>query len=63
VEVREAGNEVVALIEHGGKIKRTDVPLRQPMGIVASDFRNGRVGSLRFFQTWEEALEAAGLRE
>jgi ketosteroid isomerase-like protein len=61
VELRDAGDSVVALIEHGGKIKGTDVPIHQPMGNVYSDFRQGQVGRARFFQTWREALEAAGL--
>jgi ketosteroid isomerase-like protein len=52
VELRDAGDSVVALIEHGGKIKGTDVPIRQPMGIVYSDFREGgQVGEARTFQT------------
>ena len=64
VELREAGDSVVALIEHGGKIKGTDVPVHQPMGIVYSDFREGeQIGRARFFQTCREALDAAGLRE
>jgi ketosteroid isomerase-like protein len=65
VEVRDAGDSVVALAEHGGKIKGTDTPLRQPMGIVLSDFRQRPVQARRvhFFQTWREALEAAGLSE
>jgi ketosteroid isomerase-like protein len=65
IDVRDAGDSVVALLEHGGKIKGTDNPIRQPMGIVISDFREGgRVaGRGQFFQTWREALEAAGLQE
>ena len=62
-ELRDAGDRVVALIEHGGKIKGTDTPLHQPMGIIYSDFRGGQIGGARFFQTWREALEAAGLQE
>jgi ketosteroid isomerase-like protein len=64
IELRDAGDAVVALIEHGGKIKGTNVPIRQQMGVVASDFRHGqRVGRFNFFETWREALEAAGLSE
>jgi ketosteroid isomerase-like protein len=64
VEVRDAGDSVVALIEHGGKIKGTDNALRQPMGVVFSDLRDGKTaGRIHFFQTWGEALEAAGLSE
>ena len=63
IEFRDAGDSVVALIEHGGKIKGTDTQLRQPMGLVYTDFRHGKIGELRAFQTWREALEAAGLSE
>jgi ketosteroid isomerase-like protein len=63
MELRDAGGSVVALIEHGGKIKGTDDPIKQPMGNVCSDFRQGKIGKAQFFQTWREALEAAGLSE
>jgi ketosteroid isomerase-like protein len=64
VELHDAGDAVVALIEHGGKVKGTDDPIRQPMGVVYSDFRvEERVGRAHFFQTWREALAAAGLSE
>jgi ketosteroid isomerase-like protein len=63
VELHDAGDSVVALIEHGGKIKGTDDPIKQPMGTVYSDFRQGQIGKAHFFQTWREALEAAGLSE
>jgi ketosteroid isomerase-like protein len=64
IDVRDAGDSVVALLEHGGKIKGTDSLIRQPMGLVISDFREGRVaGRVHFFQTWREALKAAGLSE
>ena len=63
IEVRDAGASAVALIEHGGLIKGTDTPLRQPMGVVFSDFRGKRAGRFDAYQTWREALEAAGLSE
>ena len=43
-ELLDAGDSVVALIEHGGKIKGTNVPVHQPMGIVYSNFRQGQSG-------------------
>jgi ketosteroid isomerase-like protein len=61
LELREAGNSVVALFEHSGRIKGTDAPMRQPMGAVYSHIRDGKIGEARFFQSWNEALEAAGL--
>ena len=59
----DAGDKVVALIYHRGRIKDTDMPISQPIGVVWSQFRDGLVGEGRFFLTWAEALEAAGLSD
>ena len=60
-EIRDLGDTVVLLGEISGVIKGTNVPIRQPMGKVASDFRGGRIGRTRFFSSWEESLQAAGV--
>ena len=62
-EIRDCGDKVVWLGEISGRIKGSRVPVHQPMGSVASDFRGGKIGKARFFPSWEEALEAAGLSE
>jgi ketosteroid isomerase-like protein len=62
-EIRPEGTRVVAFAEMTGRIKGTDVPIRQPIGIVSSDFREGMMCEVRFFLTWHEALEAVGLAE
>jgi ketosteroid isomerase-like protein len=62
-EIRDAGDQVVALVEMTGRIKDSDAPVHMVQGIVASDFRAGTVADLRFFNSWQEALEAAGLEE
>jgi ketosteroid isomerase-like protein len=62
-ELREAGDSVVALFEHGGRVRATETTISQRMGAVFSDFRDGRIGQARFFQTWRETLDAAGLSE
>ena len=36
-------------------------PVRQPIGVVYSDFRDGQIGEASFFRSWPEALAAAGL--
>ena len=46
-----------------GRIKGSDVPIRQPLGTVYSDFRAGMVGEVRNFLTWRQARESVGLRE
>lgn len=60
-DLREAGDSVVALIWQTGRIKGGGSPIRQAIGAVYSDFRDGKIGESRFFRSWEEALEAAGL--
>jgi hypothetical protein len=45
-----------------GKAKGSGVPIAQPLGWICSDFRDGQIGEVRFFLTWEETLEAAGFR-
>jgi ketosteroid isomerase-like protein len=62
-EFRELGNKIVALTVLTGQIKGSGDLVRQPVGAVYGDFRDGRSGEAYFFQSWEEALEAAGLRE
>ena len=62
-ESRDLGDKVLWLGEMSGTIKGSDVPIRQPMGSVAWDFRDGKIGRASFFPSWEEALEAAGLSE
>src|SRR5260370_32155428 len=43
-EVRPVGERVLALYEATGRIRHSDLPLRQPVGIVLSAFRNGTIG-------------------
>jgi ketosteroid isomerase-like protein len=60
-EIRDAGDQVVALVEMTGRIKGSGVPISMRQGMVASDFRGGTVADVRFFDSWHEALKAAGL--
>jgi ketosteroid isomerase-like protein len=62
-ELRDAGTRVVSLVDMIGRIKPSGVPIRQPMGVVHSDIRDGMLGEARFFLTWQQALEAVGLSE
>jgi ketosteroid isomerase-like protein len=62
-EIRDLGDHVLVLGAIAGRIKGSGVPIRQPLGYVCSDFRNGQFGEAHFFLTWKEALKAAGLRE
>jgi hypothetical protein len=62
-ELRDAGDVVVALVEMTARTKGTSVPIRGPLGVVHADFRDDLIGETRYFATWQEALEAAGLSE
>ena len=63
-ETREAGDRVVALIVQRGVTREAGVAISDRIGAVYSDFReNGDIGEVRFFPSWDEALEAAGLSE
>jgi hypothetical protein len=61
-ETRGVQEEVLALAEMTGRIKDSGTPIRKPIGIVASNFRGAMIGKVRFFITWQQALEAVGLK-
>lgn len=62
-EFQDHGSKVVALGTIGGLIKVTGAPLRQPVGVVYSGFRNGLIGEMHFFTTRAQALKAVGMEE
>lgn len=62
-DIRDLGDKVLWLGEASGTIKDSNVSISQPLASVAWDFRGGRTGKVRFYPSWEEALEAAGLSE
>ena len=62
-ELHDGGDAVVALIELTGETKSSAIPMRMQIGVVSSEFTDGRVARQRLFSSWEEALEAAGLEE
>jgi len=62
-EIRDLGDKVVGLGEFSGSIRGSNVPVHQPMGFIAWDFRGGKIGKARFFPSWEEALDGVGVRE
>jgi ketosteroid isomerase-like protein len=62
-EVRDLGDKVVALGELSGLIRGSDAPVRQPIGSIVWDFRDGKIGKVRNFPSWEQTLEAARLPE
>ena len=54
---------MIALLEMTGRIKGSSLPIQQPIGAVHGGFHDGLIGETRYFLTWREALEAAGLSE
>jgi ketosteroid isomerase-like protein len=60
-EIRAVGDRVLALYEATGRIKGSGLPIRQPIGIVLSRFREGTIGEVRSYFSWSEAREAVGL--
>jgi ketosteroid isomerase-like protein len=62
-DIRDAGSRVVAHAVMTGETKNSAVSPRQPIGIVFSDFRDGMIGEVRYFPSWQQALKAVGLAE
>jgi hypothetical protein len=62
-DIRDAGDSVVVLVEATGRINGSDVPIETQAGVVYADFAKGMIGSTRYFLSWQDALEAAGLRD
>lgn len=60
-EMRDLGEEVLVLAEANALIKTTGAPIRQPYAMVYSDFRDGKIGEVRFYLSWEEGLARCGL--
>jgi ketosteroid isomerase-like protein len=58
----DAGDQVVALVVQRGRIKGSADPVEQMIGYVW-EVRNGKGVRVQVYFSWEEALEAAGLRE
>ena len=48
-EIRAVGEQVLALYEANDRIRASGMPIRQPVGIVVSDFRDGRIGKVRSY--------------
>ena len=61
-EVRDLGDEVLAIGGINMRARGSGVDLKEPMGWVL-EFRDGRVARMRFYAQPAEALEAVGLRE
>jgi ketosteroid isomerase-like protein len=61
-EVRDLGDDVLALGGIRMRSRGSGLEMKEPMGWVF-EFRDGRVARMRFYASPSEALEAAGLPE
>jgi hypothetical protein len=63
-DVRDLHERVLVLATFSGRSRDTGAPVSQRFGVINSDIRaDGKVGEARFFLTWQEAVDAAGLAE
>jgi ketosteroid isomerase-like protein len=62
-EIRDARERVLVRATMTGRIKDSDAPIRQRAAAIVSDFRDGLIGEIRFFTTWQQALAAVGLEK
>jgi ketosteroid isomerase-like protein len=62
-DIRDTQDGVVALVHMIGRIKGSESPISQPIGLVVSDFHDERFGEVHAFASWREALKAVGLEE
>ncbi|HEX4562869.1 MAG TPA: nuclear transport factor 2 family protein [Solirubrobacteraceae bacterium] len=62
-EIRDTQDLVVAAITMTARIKNSDSPISQPLGLVVSELHDGTIGEVRVFASWREALETAGVLE
>ena len=62
-KIIQVGNQVVVLNEFGGRGSASGVPIEGMRGAALFTFERDRVVRLVLFTDWDEALQAAGLRE
>jgi ketosteroid isomerase-like protein len=60
-DIRDAQDRVVVLTDMIGRIKQSGAEVSQRLGFVVADFRAETFGEVRAFESWQEAVRAAGL--
>ena len=58
--LHQVGDAVVALQTMTGRIKGTRSPVSQDIGSI-TEMRGGQISSIRYFSSWSDTLDAAGL--
>jgi ketosteroid isomerase-like protein len=62
-EFRDAGDLVAVKLRHYGKGKGSGLVIDEELYHQVSTFRDGVMVRIEYFTSWDEALEAAGLRD
>jgi ketosteroid isomerase-like protein len=62
-DIRDVQERVVVLTDMIGRVKQSGAEVSQRLGFVVSGFRDGMFGEVRAFESWHQALKAAGLEE
>lgn len=57
-DVRELDERVLVLVDAIGQTRHDGVAIEWKASFVYSDFREQKIGDVRFFLTWEEGLQA-----
>lgn len=61
-DVRDLQDRLLILAEFTGRDPDSGAEVSQPFGVINSDLRvDGRVGTVRFYLAWDDAIAAAGL--
>jgi hypothetical protein len=62
-EFRDAGDRVAVRLRHFGKGKGSGIVIDEELYHQVSTFRDGVMVRIQYFESWDEALEAAGLKD
>jgi ketosteroid isomerase-like protein len=62
-EFIDAGDRVATRLRHHGRGKESGLEIDEELYHQVATFRDGRIVRMEYFAEWDEALQAAGLRE
>jgi ketosteroid isomerase-like protein len=57
-DIRELNDRVLVLVDATGSTRHGGVPIEWTAAMLYSDFREQKIGEVRFFMTWEDGLQA-----
>jgi ketosteroid isomerase-like protein len=62
-EFIDAGDRIATRLRHHGRGKESGLEIDEELYHQVATFRDGRIVRMEYFAEWDEALQAAGLRE